>query len=322
MHVLLIGGNGFIGSATARALLAAGHSVRCLLRPTSKTHRIDGLTWERAEGDVRDAASVLAAARGCGAIIHLASPSSWDQIDSPVMDDVVVGGTRHVFAAARETGARVVYVSSATAVNGSPEPHVFDEDAAFTLPVARYRYARAKLQAEALCREAAAGGHHAVIVNPAEVYGPEDTELITAGNLIDFARSSPVFVCRGGTSVVHVDDVATGIVRALERGRPGERYILGGDNLSVEDLARRTLAILGQHKKTVMMPTGLVRAVAAAGRALHLPLPFNPRVIPYATLYWFMDAGKARRELDVTFRPADDVLRPALEWLRAAGRIE
>jgi dihydroflavonol-4-reductase len=322
MKVFVTGGHGFIGSVVVRALLAEGHTVRCLVREGSKTERIDGLAWERATGDVRDPACVAKAMEGCDGAIHLASLSNWNDIDSPLMKDVVEGGTRHILDAAAKTGARVVFVSSVLAVAGATTPQVFDESAAFTLPDAKLSYSRSKRAAEALCVAAhKERGVPVVIVNPTEVYGPNDTALITACNLIDFAKSSPVLVCTGGTSVVHVDDVARGIVRALEKGRPGERYILGGDNLTIKQLAALTLELLGQKKSIWTMPNGLLRGLATVGKALKLPLPFNPHVIPYATLYWFVRNDKARRELGVEFRSARETLAPTLTWLRESGRI-
>jgi dihydroflavonol-4-reductase len=322
MDVFVTGGNGFIGSAVVRRLVDRGHAVRCLLRPASDTARIRGLPWERVEGDVRDPAAVRRGLDGCGAVVHLASVSSWAEIDSPLLKDVTVGGTRNVLGAAAALGRpRVVFVSSTLAVNGSRAPRVFDETAEWTLPDRGLGYADAKRAAEALCRAAGREGVPVVIVNPAEVYGPDDTALVTAGNLIDFWKSNPVFVCRGGTSVVHVEDVAEGIVRALERGAPGQRYILGGENLDVRALAALALDLFGLRRRVVTLPNGLIRAVARAGLRLGLPLPFNPRVIPYATRYWFVDAAKARRELGATFRPARDTLAATIDWLKRSGRL-
>lgn len=322
MKVFVTGGNGFIGSAVVRLLIAGGHQVRCLLRQSSQTERLAELPYERVEGDIRDAAAVARGLEGCGAVIHLASLSAWDLIDSPLMDEVVEGGTRNVLAAATaRPGTRVVFVSSILAINGSAAPQPFDETATWTLDERELIYSRSKRQAEALCQDAVKAGADVVIVNPGEVYGPHDTALITACNLIDFAKSSPVLVCDGGTSVVHVDDVALGVVRAMERGRRGERYILGGENLTIKQLAEHCLSLLGQKKTILKFPNSIIRAVAAAGKKLHLPLPFNPHVIPYATRYWFMDAGKAQRELGVSFRSARDTLAPTLAWLKESGRI-
>jgi dihydroflavonol-4-reductase len=322
MKVFVTGGNGFIGSVVVRLLIAGGHTVRCLLRPTSQTERIDGLAYERVEGDVRDAASVGRGMDGCDAAIHLASLSAWDLIDSPLMNEVVEGGTRNLLEAARaRPGTRVVFVSSILAINGSAEPHPFDETAEWSLDDKGLSYSRSKRKAEAMCLQAVQAGVDVVIVNPAEVYGPHDTALITACNLIDFAKSSPVLVCDGGTSVVYVDDVALGVVRAMEKGRTGQRYILGGENLTVKQLAEQCLSLLGQNKRILKFPNALIRAVASVGTKLRLKLPFNPHVIPYATRYWFMDSSKAQRELGVSFRSARDALSPTLSWLKESGRI-
>ena len=319
--VLVTGSNGFIGSAVVRTLLDKGYRVRCLVRATSRTERLAGLPIDRVGGDVCDADSVRAAMEGCASVVHLAGISRWAEIHSPRMEQVTVGGTANVLETARARGGpRIVFVSSAVAVNGTPRPVVHTETSPCSLDLTRYVYARAKREAEARCRQAAADGVPVVIVNPGEVYGPDDTDLVTAANLVDFARSRPVLVCHGGTSVAHVGDVAAGIVAALEKGRAGERYILGGDNLTIRQLAELTLSILGQAKPIWTFPNPLVRLLASTGR-FGVPLPFDPAVIPYATLYWFMDNRKAREELGVAFRPARDALAPTLDWLRASGHV-
>jgi dihydroflavonol-4-reductase len=317
------GGNGFIGSVVVGKLVKAGWTVRCLLRPTSDITRIRAWPWERVEGDLRDRESLRRGLDGCSAVIHLASLSSWTDIESPLMEEVVVGGTRNLLHAAEERGRlRVVFVSSTVAVNGSEQPVVFDESAPFTLTDRRLTYSRCKRAAESLCWEACGRGLPVVIVNPAEVYGPNDTGLITAGNLIDFGKSNPVLVCRGGTGVVHVEDVAEGVVRALERGRPGERYILSGENLTVHGLAALTLDLLGLRKRILLAPNGLLRLLARFAPCLGIPLPFNPNVIPYATRFWFVTSAKAQQELGLTFRSARETLKSVLGWLRSNGHIE
>lgn len=325
MRILVTGGNGFIGSALVRKLVDAGHQIVCLLRASSDTARIADLPFERSPGDVRDPASLRRAATGCHAIVHLASLSSWDLIDSPEMREVVVAGTRNVLDTARvlDGPARVVFVSSATAVGATEEPQLLDEQTEYNLAShTELTYSRLKHEAERLCAEAVRQGADAVVVNPAEVYGPNDTGFVTAGNLLDFARSNPVLVCRGGTSVVYVDDVAAGIAAALERGRTGERYILAGDNLSIRELAELSLELMGLRKPIVSVPNRLLRGVTRLGTRWGIPLPYNPRVIPYATRFWFVDNRKAMRELGVTFRSARQTLAPAIEWLRSAGHLD
>jgi dihydroflavonol-4-reductase len=322
MRVFITGGNGFIGSIVVRELLASGHQAVCLLRRTSRIDRIDELPFERALGDVREPESLRAGMRGCDATIHLAAPGGWENDNPALLDAVIGGGTRNVLAAAAErVGHRVVVVSSTAAIDASDSPRVFDEGATFSVQDPSLVYAHAKHRAECIALEAAARGVPVVIVNPAEVYGPGDRALATAGNLIDFATAWPVLVCDGGTSIVHVEDVARGIIAALERGRPGERYILGGDNLSVRALADLVLSIRARRAAVITVPNGLGRFVARVGIACRVPLPFNPHVVPYATRYWFVDNAKARRELGVDFRGARETIEPTIRWLEAEGYL-
>jgi dihydroflavonol-4-reductase len=323
MKIFVTGGNGFIGSHVVRNLVARGDELRCLVRETSDTSRIDQYEWERFVGDVRDPESMREGVRGCDAVIHLASPSSWNDIDSPHMAAIVEDGTQNVLDAAYDEGnIRVVYCSSVIAINGTDRPVIQDETSAFTLTDPTMVYAQSKNRAEELCDAVFASREQDVVtVNPAEVYGPNDHDFVTAGNLVDFATSWPVLVTRGGTSVVHVDDVAEGIVAALDKGRSGERYILGGDNLTIRELAELTLTILGKKKPILRFPTSFINGLTAVATTLRLPLPYNPLVIPYATKYWLMDNSKATQELGVTFRPPAAVLEPTLDWLRAEGHI-
>lgn len=306
-----------------RKLIEQGYSVRCLLRPTSRTDRIDDLAFERCAGDVRDLSSLRRGLSGCNGLIHLAGLSNWKEIHSPAMRQIVVTGTQNALQAAQsEGGLPVVFVSSLTTINGASHPRLLNEDSHFNLKDKKaFVYTYAKCEAELLCQKAAWAGLPVVIVNPAEVYGPDDSGLVTAGNLVDFARSNPVFVSRGGTSVVHVDDVAAGIIAAFERGRPGQRYILGGDNLTVKELATTTLSLLGQTKRIIVVPNRVLLGLAWLGRNWHLPLPFNPAVIPYAVRFWFADNSRARRELGLNFRSARETLEPTLRWLQDQGYI-
>jgi len=133
MRILVTGGNGFIGSVVVRQLIQRGYDVRCLLRENSKTERIDGLKYERASGDIRDAEAVSRAMDGCEGVIHLAGLSAWRDIQSPLMPEIIVGGTLHVLAAAKPRGVRVIFISSSIAINGTEEPVVHDEKSRNTL---------------------------------------------------------------------------------------------------------------------------------------------------------------------------------------------
>lgn len=322
MRVFVTGGNGFIGSAAVKALTAAEHEVVCLLRSSSKTDRLEGLSYEKRLGDVRDLDSLVTAMEGCDAVIHLAGVSSWDDIDSPLLREVFIDGTANVLSAARRHGHRVVHVSSVAAVGARSRPEPMSEDTSYDLDGdPELTYSHAKHEAEELCRAAARQGDDVVTVCPSETYGPEDTGLVTAGNLVDFAGSNPVFVCPGGTSVAHVEDVAAATVSALEKGKAGERYLLGGDNLTHRQLAELTLELVGKKARIVNVPAGVLKAMTRTATKLRLPLPYNPKVVPYATRYWFVDNSKATRELGASFRSARDTLAPTVAWLQEAGHI-
>ena len=321
MKVFVTGGNGFIGSRVVRRLHADGHEVRCLVRETSKTHRIDMVPFERHIGDVRDVDSLAAGMEGCDGVIHLASISSWDQIRSPIMRVVVIDGTRNVLEAAKRSGGlRTVFVSTCAAINGTKGPEVMDETTPFTLDPKTYIYAGAKHEAEAICSEYAADGLPVITVNPCEVYGPEDEELITASYLLDALKDWPVLSLHGGTAVAHVEDIAGGIIAALEKGRGGERYILGGDNLHVREVMEKTLVAGGQGGKRILqLPNSITKAAIKGLAALRLPTPVIPDIVDYGTLFWFVDCTKAKTELGYTHRSADETIADVVNWLIEEG---
>ena len=320
---LVTGGTGFIGHRVVRRLLENGQAVRCLIRATSRMERLEGLSVERVVGDLRDADSLSRAAEGCNAIVHLGGISAWSEIASPDMFPVVVEGTKHLLSAAEEQGvARIVYVSSAAAMGPSRVAEPRDESAPFVeRDIAGMVYVQAKREAERLCWEAAHRGLEVVVVRLAEVYGPDDRDFITAGNLVGLLKSSPVLVCAGGTSVIHVEDAAFGIIRALERGRSGETYLLGGDNVSHRELARLLLKLTKRRAFIVTVPGSLLRFGAAAATFCRLPFPIPPAVVPYATPYWYIDNRKAQRELGLQFRSAQQTLAETLAWLQSIGKL-
>jgi len=321
--VFITGGAGFIGSRVVARCLDQGYEVRCLLRPTTNTRRLEGLEYERFDGDITDAASMEEGVSGCTHVIHLASLSNWKDIHSPKMPLVVIQGSQNVLKAARKAGnIPVVYVSSSTAINGTEEKVLLNESSPLTLNSKQFVYPHAKKAVEEMCRAEAANGLPVVIVNPTEVYGPYDWDKITSGNLIDFATTKEVQLAKGGTSIVHVDDVATGILAAMEKGRPGERYILGGENMEFTDLAKLTLDILGIQKKVSLIPRTMLMALAWISKTFKINMGFEPAVIPYAVKYWFVDNSKAVNELGVTFRSPREILEPTLVWVKEAGLLD
>ena len=270
---------------------------------------VDTKTWPQAESYCLDMDG------------HLASISSWDQIRSPIMRVVVIDGTRNVLEAAKRSGGlRTVFVSTCAAINGTKGPEVMDETTPFTLDPKTYIYAGAKHEAEAICSEYAADGLPVITVNPCEVYGPEDEELITASYLLDALKDWPVLSLHGGTAVAHVEDIAGGIIAALEKGRGGERYILGGDNLHVREVMEKTLVAGGQGGKRILqLPNSITKAAIKGLAALRLPTPVIPDIVDYGTLFWFVDCSKAKTELGYTHRSADETIADVVNWLIEEG---
>ncbi|HEX5035639.1 MAG TPA: NAD-dependent epimerase/dehydratase family protein [bacterium] len=322
MKVFVTGGNGFIGSRVVSRLVGKGYDVRCLLRKTSRTSRIDHLTVERYFGDIRSAESLKSGMEGCGAVVHLASISSWEHIRSKLVPETIIDGTINVLDAGRAAGnLKTVFVSSSTAVNGTDGPVVCDEAADFRLDPKKFIYAAAKHEAERKAAEYVRKGLPVVIVNPCEVYGPDDDDMVTASNLRDFIKDWPALAVTGGIAVSHVDDIADGIVAALERGRSGERYILGGENITVRQLIDITLEAAGQKKPVLHLPNGVVKFLIKGLHALHLPTPVIPDIVDYATLFWWVDCSKAERELGYSYRPAKAVIGDAVRWLKETKRV-
>ena len=324
MKVFVTGGNGFIGSRVVHLLCQQGHTVRCLLRKTSNIQRIEGLDFESHYGDLRDPDSLTPGMEGCDGVIHLASISSWDAIRSPLMREVVVDGTANVLTAAVAAGGlRTVFVSSVAAVGATADPVIQTEESSFSLPPEPFVYAHAKTHAEALCREAyQQAGLPVVIVNPCEVWGPNDDDFITAEYARDTLKDWPAMTVTGGTALAHVDDIAAGIVAGLTKGRAGQRYILGGDNVAAPDLTKMILEAGGKPDKWVMkLPNGVTLALIRTLAKLRIPTPVNPDLLAHAVLYWFVDCSKAQDELDYTWRPAQETVQDLVGWLQEAGHV-
>jgi dihydroflavonol-4-reductase len=317
MKVLVTGSTGFIGSRTVRRLLERGHTVRCLVRSDRRLHRLGGLPVELVRGDLFDADSLVRAADGCDACIHLAGLSGWDQITGPAVHDVIHHGTMRLLEAVRGGGVRrFVYVSSTAAIDGTERPVVLDERSRFTLDRSGLDYAVAKHAAERAVLDHNHGDFEAVIVSPAETYGADDEDWITAGSIRDVLSGWPAMAVRGGSSVVHVDDVAAGIAAAMERGGAGQRYILGGDNLTIAQIVRLMLDIAALRRPVVVVPFAVLRGAVRACRLLQLAPPIEPVLLAYLSRYWFVDSGKARTELGYRPRPAREALAPAVHWVR------
>jgi dihydroflavonol-4-reductase len=255
--VFVTGGHGFVGSWTVKALLAKGYRVRCLVRKSSKTHRIDDLDVEKVYGDILDRESVKAGIAGCKYAIHLAGISSYADMHTERAWPTIVDGTRNVLEEALAAGVeRAVYIGSGI-VYASKEPRgTCDETTPFALAGTGLVYAEAKHENEKTVDELAGKGLDVVVAIPMETYGPHDDEFLTTGYLREAINGWPAMATKGGTSFAHVEDVAGGVVLALEKGRKGERYILGGEPATIKEIIDLCLDVAGQKKRALVLPTG------------------------------------------------------------------
>ncbi|MFZ9594963.1 MAG: NAD-dependent epimerase/dehydratase family protein [Bdellovibrionia bacterium] len=323
--VFVTGGNGFLGSHTVARLVACGYEVHCLLRKQSDWSRIAHLPIQIHWGDVLDLPSLVQGVADCDAIIHLACISAWNQIlkCKDQLEKVGIQGTQHVLEAARIRGnLRVIHVSSAAAINGSAQPIVFNETAPYELDHSTLLYSQVKHEGEKLAlRYLAEFQTPVVIVNPAEVYGENDEQLVTASNLLEVLRGKICFIPQGGMALAHVEDISRGIVLALEKGRVGERYILGGENLTLKEFATLVRKIAGKNNWVIHVPRGLLRWICRKVSQMGFTPPTPLEVLDYAVLYWFMDSSKATQELGYQFRSAEETLRSTVRWLLSRQQL-
>jgi dihydroflavonol-4-reductase len=321
MNVLVTGASGFIGGNLCRALVHAGHRVRAFHRASSVLTLLDGLDVEHVVGDLTQPESVARAMQGIEVVFHAAA---WMGSSDPgKLYAVTVEGTRTVLRCAREAGVRRVVHTSSVAALGVPEyrsPFPINENHTWNYHPERYPYGYAKYLAELEVQRAVAQGLDVVIVNPALVYGSGDVYRQSRSLLKQVADRRIPFSVEGGLNVVHLEDVIEGHLAALERGRTGERYILGGENLSLHAMLSLAAAVVGAPPPAWMLPAGLVRTAAFPLRGLQrfLNLPIPVETLHLAGYYFYFDTTRARKELGITLgRTAREAFEDAWEWMRS-----
>ncbi len=326
MKTLVTGATGFVGSHVARALAAHGAELRLLVRPGSRTENIDGLPAERVTGDLRIPESLRPAMEECELVFHVAADYRLWARRPQEMYRTNVEGTRSLLLAAREARVRrVVYTSSVATMGFRSDGQPVDEEAPVTLEDMVGHYKRSKFMAEQLAREAAAVGQDVVIVNPTTPVGEQDIRPTPTGRIVvDFLRRKfPAYVDTG-LNLVDVAEAARGHIAAAERGRAGERYILGGENLTLKQLLDRLAAITGLPSPRVRVPHVAALAFAVLDTAWNgLVLGREPRAsvdaVRMSPKKMFVSSARAERELGWKVVPVEGALRRAVEWFRAHG---
>lgn len=324
--ILVTGASGFVGSSVARTLIDRGATVRLLVRSTSDRTNLTGLKAELVEGDIRDEASVERAARGARFLFHVAADY---RIWAPDPEEIVRNnraGTLAVMNAARAAGVeRIVYTSSVATlkpVNGG----VADETRAATPEQAVGAYKRSKVVAERLVEAMVREGLPAVIVNPSTPIGPRDVKPTPTGRIIVEAANGkmPAFV-ESGLNLVHVDDVAAGHVLALEKGRIGERYILGGQDVSLGQMLADIADIVGRKPPTIRIPRAPLFPMAWINEQIARVTGKDPFLtvdsLKMAAHNMYFSSARAEAELGYRARPYRQALSDAIDWFRAESRI-
>lgn len=327
MRALVTGANGFVGSAIARALCQAGWQVRALVRTGSDRRNLEHLPVETVRGDITDRPSLDTALERCDALFHAAADYRLWTPDPQRLYQTNVQGTRNVLEAAQRAHiARIVYTSSVATVGLPPDGSPGSETTPVGLGDMIGHYKRSKFLAEELVREFVRGGLPVVIVNPSTPIGPGDVRPTPTGRLVlDAALGRMPAYVDTGLNVVHVDDVAAGHLSALDRGRLGERYILGGENLTLQQILAAISRLTGRRPPRVRLPHGallpfaLVAELVArvTGRETRLTLAG----VRMARKPMYFSSDKAARELGYTWRPPAAAFADALTWLRAQGAL-
>ena len=326
MKAFVTGSTGFLGAHVARILAEQGADLRLLVRSTSDLRNIEGLKAERVTGDLRAPASLEKAMSGCDVAFHVAADYRLWVRDPEQMYRSNVEGTRALLEAARKNGVRrVVYTSSVATMGFSSNGTVADEDSPVVLADMIGHYKRSKFMAEQIALEAGCGGQEVVVVNPSTPVGEMDIKPTPTGRIIvDFLKKKfPAYVDTG-LNLVDATECARGHVMALEKGRSGQRYILGGENLTLKQILDKLAAITGLPSPRVKVPyvmalaTGVVDEIVT-GRIRGREPRATIDAVRMGRKKMFVSSGKAERELGWQIVPVDDALRRAAGWFRAKG---
>jgi len=328
LKAFITGATGFLGSHVARVLAEQGADLRLLVRPTSNLRNLEGLKAETAVGDLREPASLEKAMAGCDAVFHVAADYRLWVRDPDDMYRSNVEGTRAILEAARKNRVpRVVYTSSVATIGFTHSGAPADEDSPVSLADMIGHYKRSKFMAEQIALEAGRSGMHVVTVNPTTPVGEQDVKPTPTGRIVlDFLkRKFPAYV-ETGLNLVDVRECARGHLLALEKGKSGERYILGGENLTLKQILDKLGRISGLPSPTVKLPyffafaTGVIDE-AITGRLLKREPRATVDTVRMGAKKMFATSDKAERDLGWKIVPVYEALRRAVEWFQANGYV-
>jgi dihydroflavonol-4-reductase len=326
MNVFLTGATGFVGSHVAHAFAAQGARLRLLIRSTSRLDNLEGLSAETVTGDLRNPDTFRSALGDCEVLVHVAADYRLWVRDPQTMYAANVDGTRNLLALARELGVtKAVYTSSVATMGFREDGTIVDENTPVSLDDMIGHYKRSKYLAEQEAIAAARDGQHVIVLNPTTPIGASDIKPTPTGQIIvDFLnRKFPAYVDTG-LNLVDVDEVARTHVAAVERGQPGERYILGGENLSLKQILDKMSAITGLPSPTMKVPHSVAMAFAffdetITGRLRGKEPRATVEAVRMGKKKMFASSAKAERDLGFRVVPVYAALRSAIDWFRAHG---
>jgi dihydroflavonol-4-reductase len=326
MLAFVTGATGFVGSHVARVLAENGADLRLLVRTSSNLKNLEGLNAEQVVGDLRDPASLEKSISGCDAVFHVAADYRLWVRDPEQMYKANVEGTRALLEVARKSGVRrIVYTSSVATMGFTSNGHPADENSPVSLENMIGPYKRSKFMAEQVALEAGRSGMDVVVVNPTTPIGDRDIKPTPTGRIVvDFLKKKfPAYVDTG-LNLVDVDECAHGHIAAFEKGKSGERYILGGENLTLKQILDKLAAITGLPSPKVKVPyvmalaTGVVDEMVT-GRLLGREPRATIDAVRMGRKKMFVTSAKAERELGWRSGPVDDALARAVKWFQANG---
>ena len=327
MRALVTGASGFVGAAVARALVSADWQVRVLVRAASDRTNLQNLPLEVAVGDLTVAASLQQALAKCDALFHVAADYRLGARDPSQLYQTNVEGTRNLLTAAADAGVKkIVYTSSVATIGLPADGSPGDEQTPVSLAAMIGHYKRSKFLAEQLVLDAASAGMPAVVVNPSTPVGPGDVKPTPTGQLVRDAAAGrmPAYVDTG-LNIVHVDDVAAGHLMAFHHGRIGERYILGGEDMTLQQILGAIAELVGRPPPRVRLPYAAVLPIAYLAEAVALLTGRSGRVtlegVRMSRKRMFFSSAKATRELGYHWRPPAAAFADAVGWFRDHGYI-
>lgn len=321
MQSLVTGASGFLGSAVMRCLLAAGHEVRVLVRKNSDRRNIENFPIEIVEGDLRDTASLKRAVNSCDHLFHVAADYRLWVPDPDTMYNINVKGSEALILAAAEAGVkRIVYTSSVATLGINKDRTSANEETPSTLASKYGHYKRSKFIAEQKVQQLVDEQQlPIVIVNPSTPIGPRDVRPTPTGRIVldTLLGKMPAYI-NTGLNIAHVDDIARGHLLACTHGKIGERYILGGDNMTLPQILQIIDEINGKPVKRMELPVKLMLPVAWVMERIAAITKIEPRAtvdgIRMGSNMMFFSSSKAERELGYQHRPATEALKDAVTW--------